>query len=175
MCIRDSFIYYEHYYYYSYSCESPVKAQPSSGHVFHARSCVRRDYPSEVMKTVLCCPKSGRMSRKLVSGKYLSIYKWCLTTSTTFKILDITWAVGHTVNLHVGLHGPEWLYVLGMPPRGRLRLWTPRARATDLGQGPHLSRGVRAGSLRASEPRAREKTRGRKKKKCRCAQKQFYT
>ena len=71
----EYYIYYEHYYYYSYSCESPVKAQPSSGHVFHARSCVRRDYPSEVMKTVLCCPKSGRMSRKLVSGKYLSIYK----------------------------------------------------------------------------------------------------
>ena len=30
------------------------------------------------------------------------------------------------------------------------------ARATDLGQGPHLRRGVRAGSLRAPEPRARD-------------------
>ena len=43
------------------------------------------------------------------------------------------------------------------------RLWTPRVRATDLDQGPHLRRGVRAGSLRASEPRTRDKTRGRKK------------
>ena len=28
-----------------------------------------------------------------------------------------------------------------------LDFWTPRARATDLGQGPHLRRGLRAGSL----------------------------
>ena len=33
--------------------------------------------------------------------------------------------------------------------------------------GPNLRRGVRAGSLRATEPTAREKTRGRKRKKCR--------
>ena len=45
------------------------------------------------------------------------------------------------------------------------RLRTPRVCATDLGQGPHLRRGARAGSLRAPEPRAREKTRGRKRKK----------
>ena len=31
---------------YSYSCGSQVKAQSPSGHIFHARSCVRRDYPS---------------------------------------------------------------------------------------------------------------------------------
>ena len=58
-----------------------------------------------------------------------------------------------------------------MPPRGYLWLWTPRARATDIGQGPHLRRGVWAGSLRASEPSAREKTRGQKRKKCRRANK----
>ena len=51
------------------------------------------------------------------------------------------------------------------------RLRTPRARTTDLGHGPHLRRGVRVGSLRAPEPRAREKTRGRKRKKCPCARK----
>ena len=39
--------------------------------------------------------------------------------------------------------------MLGMPPRGYLRLRNSRARATDLGQGPHLHRDVRAGSLRA--------------------------
>ena len=56
---------------YSYSCGSQVKAQPSSGHIFHARSCVRRNYPSEVMEIVSYCTKNGRMSRKVVSGKYL--------------------------------------------------------------------------------------------------------
>ena len=91
-------------------------------------------------------------------------------------ILNCTWAVGHYFNLYVGLHGPGWLYMLGMPPRGDLRLWTPRARATDLGQGPNLRRGVRAGSLRATEPRAREKTRGRKSKKMpMCKKKHIYT
>ena len=69
------------------------------------------------------------------------------------------------------MHGPGWLYALGMPPRGYLRLWTPRAHATDRGQGPDLRRGVRAGSLRVPKPRAREKIRGRKRKKCRCPKK----
>ena len=35
---------------YPSSCESQVKAQPSSGHIFHARSCVRRDNPSDVIR-----------------------------------------------------------------------------------------------------------------------------
>ena len=37
-----------------------------------------------------------------------------------------------------GLHGPGWLYVLGMSPRADVPLSTPRARATDLGRGPNL-------------------------------------
>ena len=46
--------------------------------------------------------------------------------------------------LSVGLHGPGWLYVLGVLPRADVPLSTPRARATDLGrdrtwlsQAPH--------------------------------------
>ena len=35
----------------------------------------------------------------------------------------------------------------------------------DLGQGPNQRRGIRGGSLRATEPRPRETTRGRKRKK----------
>ena len=89
----------------------------------------------------------------------------------TFKIPDIIWAVGHSFNLHVGSQWPGWPYVLGMPPRGDLRLWTPRTRATDVGQGSQFRRGVPAGSLRATEPRARAKIRGRKREKCRCAKK----
>ena len=68
--------------------------------------------------------------------------------------------------VRVGLHGPGWLYVLGMPPRADVPLSPPTARATDLGRGPNFF-GVRAGSLCATEPRARGKTRGRKRKKCR--------
>ena len=71
----------------------------------------------------------------------------------TFKVQDITWAVGYSFNLCVGLQGPGWLYVFGMPPRGDVRLVTPRTRATDLGQDPNL----RAGSGRAPcVPRSRE-------------------
>ena len=71
----------------------------------------------------------------------------------TFKIPNIAWTIGHSFNLFLGLHAPGWLYVLGIPPRGDLPLWTPRARATDLGQGPNL----RAGSGRAPcVPRSRE-------------------
>ena len=55
--------------------------------------------------------------------------------------------------MYVGLHGPGWLYVFGIPPWGDLPLWTSRARATDLGQGPNL----RTGSWWAPcVPRSRE-------------------
>ena len=73
-------------------------------------------------------------------------------------------------HVYVSLHAPGWLYVLKMPPRGYLPIFvtlTPRARTTDLGQGPHLRRGVRAGFLLAPEPKARETTRRRKRKKWR--------
>ena len=88
-----------------------------------------------------------------------------------------TWAVGHSFNMYwyVGLHGPGWLYVLGITPRGDLPLRAPTARATGLGQDLNLCHGVRTGSLRATEPRAREKTRGRKRIKFRCAKKHIYT
>ena len=163
---------------YSYSCGSQVNAQPSSGHIIHARSCVRGDYPSEVVEMVSYCTKSSRMSRKLVSGNTVPFHHQVMSDD----IDDIQHPRYYRrrrifFNMYVGLYGPGWLYVLRMPPRGDFRLWTPRARATDLGQGPHLRRGVRAGSLCAPEPRAREKTRGRKRKSAesRCAKKHIYT
>ena len=55
--------------------------------------------------------------------------------------------------VRVGLHGPGWLYVLGMPPRADVPLSTPTERATDHGRGPNL----RTGSGRAPcVPRTRE-------------------
>ena len=67
--------------------------------------------------------------------------KYCLTTLMAFKIPNVKWAVGHSFNLYVGLQRPGWFYLLGNPPRADVRLWTPRARATDVGQGLNLRTG----------------------------------
>ena len=53
-------------------------------------------------------------------------------------------------------------------------LCAPRSRATDLGQGPHLRRDVRADSLRAPAPRAREKTHRQKRKMTMCKKKHLH-
>ena len=89
--------------------------------------------------------------------------KYCLTTLMTFKIPNITWHVGQSFNLCVDLQRPGWLYALGIPPWADVRLWTPRARATDLGQTQTCVRGP--GGLPAchgaestrKEPRPEEK------------------
>ena len=49
-------------------------------------------------------------------------------------------------------------------PMGRATL-NPQSSCHEPRPGPELAHGVRAGSLRATEPRAREKTRGKKIKK----------
>ena len=46
------------------------------------------------------------------------------------------------------------------------RLRMPRASATEPTRNPNLRRGVQAGPLRAPQPRAREKTNGRRRKAC---------
>lgn len=45
-----------------------------------------------------------------------------------------------------------------------LRLRTPRARVTELGPGPDVKRGINAGRMHVPQPKARENTRGPKKK-----------
>ena len=59
-------------------------------------------------------------------------------------------------------------------PRGRATL-NPQSTCHGPRPGPNLAHGVRAGSLRATERRAQEKTRGRKRRKCRRAKKHIYT
>ena len=62
---------------------------------------------------------------------------------------------------------PARLLVVGNGSRGYLSVFAilnSRARATNLGQGPHLHRSVHAGLLRAPQPKPREKTGGRKSK-----------
>ena len=131
-------------------------------------------------------PSSGHMHEKKLLSEVMAIYLivlkvvacpacWC--RGNNFPSPSNVWrrwwhlAVGHSFNLYVSLQGPWWPYVLRMPPRGDFRLWTARARATDVGQGLPLLAGVPTGSLRAKDPRARETTLGRDRKKCRCAKK----
>ena len=66
--------------------------------------------------------------------------------------------------VRVGLHGPGWLYVLGMPPQADVPLSTPRARATDLGRGPNLRMGsVRAPCVLRSQEHEERPAAGREK------------
>ena len=71
-----------------------------------------------------------------------------------------------------GFHGRGWPWFGESDPvkKSQLaRLRTPRASATEPGWGQHLRRVVPAAPLRAPQPRAREKTRGRKRRACQCA------
>ena len=64
--------------------------------------------------------------------------------------------VGYLFAPYVGLHGPGWLYVLGMPPRGYLPFFAtlkPQSKCHVPRPGPALAAFVRAGSC---VPRCRE-------------------
>ena len=80
-------------------------------------------------------------------------------------LLTSTRAFGHSFNLHVGFQGPGWLYMLRMPSRGDVGLWTPGGRITDLSQGLNLLRGpgglpvCRGGESTGNHPQPAEKTR----------------
>ena len=79
-------------------------------------------------------------------------------------LLTCTLTVGHSFSLFLGLHAPGWLYVLGIPPRADHALWTPRERATDLGQGPNLrARPGRAPCMRRSREHEERPVAGREK------------
>ena len=72
------------------------------------------------------------------------------------------------------MHGLGWLYLLGMPPPGYLpdsATLNPQSTCHGPRPGHTLTPIAHAGLLRAPQPRAREKTRGRKNKKCRCPNK----
>ena len=74
----------------------------------------------------------------------------------------------------LGFHGPARLGEAGRNPleKGRLALLrTPRASATELGRDPDVCRILPAGPLRAQQPKAREKTSGRRRRPCTCASK----
>ena len=74
------------------------------------------------MEIVSYCTKNGRMSRKLVSGIH---FHHQVMSDDNDDIQDPRYHMSRQIFLrvlYVGLHGPGWLYVLGMPPRGYLRL-----------------------------------------------------
>ena len=128
----------------------------------------------------LNCTKSGRMSRKLVLGKYLSITKSCLTTLTTFKILGIIWAVGrlfYFFNLYVGLHGFAWVW---MALRARnaspwlVATLNPQSTCHGPRPGRTLAPWCSCGLPACPGAESTRKTRGRNKKKCLCAKKNTF-
>ena len=73
---------------------------------------------------------------------------------------------------NVGRFAWAWMTLRGRNPSPTgLATLNPQSTCHGRRRGRKLARGVLAGSLLATEPRAREKTRGRKRKKCRRAQK----
>ena len=162
------------------SCGSQVKAQPSSGHIFYARSCVRREYPSEAVEIVSFCTKSGRMSRKLGIGEIPFHHQVMSINSGIDDIQDPRYRVSRRTFFNLLLY-----YVRGSPstwmalrarnlsPSGHATL-NPSARAADLGQGLHLHP-VSEGS--PCVPRSREHAKrpaaGREKKMPKCQKSAF--
>ena len=113
---------------------------------------------------------NGRMSAMLVLGKTVpSPGMECLTTLMTLKIPGITWDVGQFLNLFIMYYVRGFarammaLRARNASPSGRGTL-NPLSTRHGPPPGPELAYWVRAGSLCATEPRARGKTRGRKRK-----------
>ena len=59
-----------------------------------------------------------------VRGTCSGVSKSQVTTGRHSEIQDLRYHISRRTffNLYVGLHGPGWLYMLGMPARGYLRL-----------------------------------------------------
>ena len=133
------------------------------------------------MEIASYCTRSGRMSRNLGVGQIPFHHQ--VMSGDIDSIQDHRYRMSRRIffstrlkcasgTMHVGLHGPGWLYVLRIPPRRDLPLQTHRACSMDFGQGPNLRTGSGRGpacSLPATEPRARGKTHGRKRTKFRSA------
>ena len=61
---------------------------------------------------------------------------------------------GHCFSLHVGLHGPGWLYALGIPPRGYFpdfAALNPQSTRHGARPGPKLAPWIEACSCPATE------------------------
>ena len=89
----------------------------------------RRLFFLEGMEIVSYCTKSGHMSRKLGIGEIL--FQHHVMSDDIDDIQDhryrmsrrIFWGLKCTTSItYVGLHGPGWLYVLGIAPRADLPL-----------------------------------------------------
>ena len=143
-----------------------MKAQRWSGHILHARSCVRRGYPSEAMHILFYCTKSGRMSRKLGIGD-IAFHRRVMSDNID-DIQDHRYRMSHRTYFNPTLKCINRYYVRGFacnwmarrarnPSPSELVTLNPRARATDLD-----SVRIWEGSLRATDPRARGTTHDRK-------------
>ena len=91
-----------------------------------------------------------------------------------FNISDISWAVGHYFNLYVGLHGPGWLYVLGITPRGDCHFEPPEHVPRTLTRA-HTCTQCSRGLPGCHGAEGTRKSRGRKIKKMpKCQKNIFY-
>ena len=129
----------------------------------------KRPYPS-------FCTKSGRMSDMLGSGKDFSISPSYVMSDDIIDIQDPRYHMRRRTFFEPvrGFAG-VWMALRARNPSPS-GLATLNSQNTCHGprSGSKLACGVRAGSLRATEPRTRGKTRGRKRKKCRRAKKHIY-
>ena len=118
---------------------------------------------------------SGRMSG-MVSGKNFSITKYVMSNDID-DIQDPRYHMRRRTFFNVLVYCVREFACTWMALRARnpcpsgLATLDPQSTCHEPRPGPKLACGVRAGSLRATEPRARGKTRGRKRKKCRWAKK----
>ena len=108
-----------------------MKVQPSSGHIFRARSWVGRNYPSSAIELVSFGAESGRMSRKLGVAEIpfhhqimfgdiddIQDHGYRMSRRTFFNLrLKCTTGI-----MCAGLRAPGWLFVLGIPHRADMPL-----------------------------------------------------
>ena len=134
------------------------------------------------MGIVFYCTKRGRMSRKLGIGE-IPFHHQVMSADIDdiqdhrYRMSRRTFFLTQVKMYHrYCVRGFAWTWMAlrarNPSPRG-LAILNPQSTCHGPRPGPKLARGVRAGSLRATEPRAREKTLGRKRKKCRNPKKTY--
>ena len=74
---------------------SQVKAQPSSGSIFHARSCVRKDSPSDSMEIMSDCTKRGHTLARWRRGKTDKPFLHHVMSDNNSDVQNPTYLVSH--------------------------------------------------------------------------------
>ena len=135
--------------------------------------------PCEAMEIVSYSTKRGRMSLKLGIGQ-IRLHRQIKSDEIDIQDHRYRMSLPEIILTQVKMYhryyvrGFAWAWMalrVRNPSPGGIATLNPQSTCHGPRPGPKLACGVRAGSLRATEPRARGKTRGRKRKKCRTAKK----